>query len=1034
MVFIITYAITVLILYKPACMYRWPLHIFVLILIIIIPVILHAQSFPDLKFFPVHSSTALPAKNVNSIARDGNGLMWLSTESGSLLRYDANYVKEVISPHKSAASLQDISIDKNNQIYISSADGLLHYDPLTDKLNRYRHAENDKASLASDDKPHPFVDSKDRVWVSSTNGLQQFDAVSGKFVLYQTPALPARFPKDQYNHLESIAEDHKGNIWIASAYGLYKADTIHKTLLAFYHEKYSWVTHIYIDAQDQCWLTTWGSGIMKFDPVSAKFTHLELPGMKNNITHGICEYEDIHHKHWICFSDYESLVLLDPVTEKFQKYVVDGGVNFVYAENHNRIWLATSKGLFLMDNVQQQITNYPLYQQLNISSGNFGHPQFWFDQGNQIWLTGYFAKGIYHFTKDLKYLSQQKAIPPTSTSLKSSVVSYILEDKNHHTWYSTDSGLIKQSGQRFDVFIPKNGFNSDKGTSFRNIIQRPDGKWWVRSSQYGMYIFDPAKEQFEKKYSPDSLEHISSSLTDKHGRLWIGTDNGIYLFDEKREVFISYSLLRPEANSSKLWNRIIDMLEDHQNRLWISTFAGVAFFDVEKRQFSFPAELNASGFNTSYRLLQDDKKNTWVVANEKLIVINPDNGHTKSFGAEIGVPDGFDDYGLFRKTNDGKLWLSYPGGLVSYDPESLLNIKNIQGNILITDVYEDDARMPYFGTSLIRVNNNASAIRIRFAYTNYSIAKKNVLYYKVHQQNKNATWQKSNGEISFINLAPGTYDLELKGENLSLNNEPVVATFKIIIPPKWYQTLWFKIVLAALAFIIITVLIQLRIRNIKSKASLRQKITESEMAALKAQMNPHFMFNCINSIDSFIYSNDKYNATLYLNKFAKLLRNILDSSKENTVLLSNDIDTLKLYIELEELRHEGKFTTHFNIDKELENTQIIVPPLIIQPFVENAILHGLRNKNSNDGILDISIQKSGDSIEYIITDNGIGRTASALLNLHKPSSHGMSISFDRIRLFNQEKNPSVIIKDRVEDDSQSGTTVIVSLKTKYRYD
>ena len=116
------------------------------------------------------------------------------------------------------------------------------------------------------------------------------------------------------------------------------------------------------------------------------------------------------------------------------------------------------------------------------------------------------------------------------------------------------------------------------------------------------------------------------------------------------------------------------------------------------------------------------------------------------------------------------------------------------------------------------------------------------------------------------------------------------------------------------------------------------------MAALKIQMNPHFVFNCINSIDAYIYSNDKYNATLYLNKFAKLLRNILDSSKQNTVAFLKDVEILKLHIELEELRNENKFQITMHVDNELMENDYKVPPLIIQPFVENAIRHGLKIK------------------------------------------------------------------------------------------
>lgn len=217
-----------------------------------------------------------------------------------------------------------------------------------------------------------------------------------------------------------------------------------------------------------------------------------------------------------------------------------------------------------------------------------------------------------------------------------------------------------------------------------------------------------------------------------------------------------------------------------------------------------------------------------------------------------------------------------------------------------------------------------------------------------------------------------------------------------------------------------------KLRHIETR--LHYQIAETEMAALRAQMNPHFIFNCINSIDAFIHSNDKYNATLYLNKFAKLLRNILDSSKQNTVPFGKDIDTLRLYIELEELRHENKFKTNFRIQPELLNSDYKVPPLIIQPFVENAILHGLKNREDNNGLLDIDIKKAGGSIEYLICDNGIGRKAAALISQNKESSYGMQMSYTRIKLFNKEEYPSVEITDLYENDLPAGTFVKVHLK------
>ncbi|MFS8082342.1 MAG: two-component regulator propeller domain-containing protein [Ginsengibacter sp.] len=209
--------------------------------------------------------------------------------------------------------------------------------------------------------------------------------------------------------------------------------------------------------------------------------------------------------------------------------------------------------------------------------------------------------------------------------------------------------------------------------------------------------------------------------------------------------------------------------------------------------------------------------------------------------------------------------------------------------------------------------------------------------------------------------------------------------------------------------------------------SMNEQLSKAKLDALRSQMNPHFIFNCINSIDALIQSNDKYYATVYLNKFAKLLRNILDSSKQNTVSLSKDLETLQLYIELEKFRNENKFSAAIEADEELLQDDYKVPPLIVQPFVENSILHGLRYRNDNKGKLSISVTKRKNCIQYIIEDNGVGRNNNKHTQKEK-MSYGITMSNERVRLFNNEEKASVKIIDLFDTGKPSGTRVEVSLK------
>jgi ligand-binding sensor domain-containing protein/putative methionine-R-sulfoxide reductase with GAF domain len=236
----------------------------------------------------------------------------------------------------------------------------------------------------------------------------------------------------------------------------------------------------------------------------------------------------------------------------------------------------------------------------------------------------------------------------------------------------------------------------------------------------------------------------------------------------------------------------------------------------------------------------------------------------------------------------------------------------------------------------------------------------------------------------------------------------------------------------------VATLVANKIKSLEAEQSLKQTRTEisdineqlskARLDALRSQMNPHFIFNCINSIDALIQSNDKYHATVYLNKFAKLLRNILDSSKQNTVTLSKDVDTLKLYIELEQLRHENKFTAEIVADDFLMQSDIKVPSLIIQPFVENAILHGIRCRTDNKGKLKVLITKKENFIEFVIEDNGVGRNFHVNENQNEKISYGTEMTNDRVKLFNKEETASIKITDLFEDNSPAGTRVTLVLK------
>ena len=228
-------------------------------------------------------------------------------------------------------------------------------------------------------------------------------------------------------------------------------------------------------------------------------------------------------------------------------------------------------------------------------------------------------------------------------------------------------------------------------------------------------------------------------------------------------------------------------------------------------------------------------------------------------------------------------------------------------------------------------------------------------------------------------------------------------------------------------------------KNIQSKkkraeSSFKQKIAETKMQSLRSQMNPHFIFNSLNSIENFMLRNEKRTAIEYLNKFSALIRIILNSSRTELVPFIKDLEGIKLYIELEQLRFNNKFSFKINIDSELLNGDYKVPALLIQPYVENAIIHGLSQSESASLELQLSAALENDYIIYTIEDNGIGREQSEKYKNHnKPlyKSLGIELSQERIDIFNlqQKSEGNVAITDLYNIDNEpSGTSVRLKIK------
>jgi len=243
---------------------------------------------------------------------------------------------------------------------------------------------------------------------------------------------------------------------------------------------------------------------------------------------------------------------------------------------------------------------------------------------------------------------------------------------------------------------------------------------------------------------------------------------------------------------------------------------------------------------------------------------------------------------------------------------------------------------------------------------------------------------------------------------------------------------WFALIPFVVAFVFLIFIIYRSRREAmfrQKEAELNRQISEVEMKALRSQLNPHFIFNCLNSIHQFVHSNDNISAGNYLVKFSKLMRLVLENSVYHEVALQDDLDALRMYIEMEQLRMKHNFEYEIIVAPEVNAETVLVPPLIVQPFVENSIWHGL-NGNKLNGKLAIRISRSDGMLQYVVEDNGSNESKEETRPQGKKKSLGMSLTRERLEVLNKTKgsNASFTVSDlKNADGDYAGKKVVLNL-------
>ena len=500
---------------------------------------------------------------------------------------------------------------------------------------------------------------------------------------------------------------------------------------------------------------------------------------------------------------------------------------------------------------------------------------------------------------------------------------------------------------------------------------------------YGLSKVILKNDSIDYKYLGNSIPNLGFRITciaEKDSILWLGTrGNGIILFNKKSSTFLINSKIGFKPKN------INDILVDNDN-IWVASNSGVTLIkEINSGQYAFQQINTASGLSTNEVTCLEMMGDSLLVGTKKgLNIIN-----TKTF-----------------QLNDNKNPPIFTAINVGGDPATNTN------NIEIT--YDKNS--------------------IDFSYLTFAYGTGGDITYQYKIAELDDEWFTTKDRTArFVALPPGDYTFKVR----TLKNDShwtKASTLHFSVLPAIWQTWYFWVTIGVVFVIVVSSIAYSSIKNANERSEMNARIENLKQSSLSSQMNPHFVFNVLNSILTFLLTNSQRNAAKYLSSFAWLMRKTFNLSRESKVSLEEEIDVLTAYFKLEKLRIAEKVEFQLEIDSDLDVEILKVPPLILQPFVENAILHGISQDKKS--IISVNLTKEDSYMKVVIEDNGIGIEKSRKekeKHTHSKShkSSGLDISKERVALLHKIKNEKAQVKimdlSYLKNTNKTGTRVIFYL-------
>ncbi len=997
-----------------------------LLLLVLFSMTVLAQQPLKVSFNHLDQEGGLSNTNVFTMHRDSRGFMWLGTLNG-LTRFDGINCK-IYKPNNSGirgVGVKSITEDRVGNLWIGTEAGLNFYNRKTDTFTFVLLGKENYTAV-------PFrVDDRQLVW------------------------LTVMHPQ----HKGTYTYDGGNRKWVRRSH--FTGPNVHLDLKA----ANTAMTRQYLPGPNDI-------GIQKVSYANYKVSKTEvfLNGTNNlpSFTH-IAEYiyEENDSTLWIT-GNPKGLLKLNTLKHTFKIFARDNNIFTHVVPYQHYLIMGSNNGLFVFNKLLGQFVQQIQYANSNV----FGPGSNWsenlhLDAEGNFFLSN-LGPGV-DFTNLNRIIAETWLDPEASGKLgyNDNKIQHIVLGKNElYGKYQNGpvmvldfNGNFKRKYAHYEVFMSDsqnrqwlfNGkniecYSPDTGKMKAYYFKEFDGRkgWELQMEEIGLnkYLLAGPNGIFEFDEKTEKLTALDEF--NKVGKFRI---KPMYYDQNTQQVFVMSSwwtdfYALKKINNTWQITKTLKSVNAYAIRpsvskgwVWLCTRNGLLKLNTANFETQVSSEKNGLPDNFVTDIIEETNENYYIVTGKGIAYYDKKTARYQQFTSKDGIYAKEIDWNCAFKLPDGRAVFGGTNGIHLID-KNVLKTYPVKPRIQITDLIINEKIVntkPQIGeVKNLKLNANQNSFGFKLVGIAYGFPKKIKLQYQMEGLDKQ--WiSTENGTVARYNNVPeGNYIFKVKTvdeDKPSLNTGE--KTIQIQVAAPFYRTAWFRGLLLSGFVLLGYILYRLRTTQIRKDARKKEEIrrirAEAEVNSLRSQMNPHFIFNSLNTVDSFILRNKTDEASEYLNKFSRLIRMILENSREDYIPLTQDLEALELYINLEQERSHPAFTYMIETDAELKSNTYLIPATLIQPFVENAIIHGFKNKKTGEGKLTITVEKADNLIQICIDDNGVGMAATQGKSKNKKSL-GTQVTRERIEKLNQlyPNMASINIIDKIDADN-FGTRVYLSL-------